>query len=275
MCQLGSGTGISVRNILNWQLGCLVFISIVAMGALLDSWPAYSHWRELQAMLLVKEQTLMTLQAREHRQAAALSLTPRIPASLLSMMTAMARDQGMNLLSFVHATDEIERDLFREHAVCVLSGTYREAMSTLLALTRASAGIVLRDFSLHVSDQGEYILQVDVMLRSAAALQTASEHVDGLNNPFCAGDDERMASRTDTAALYKDSVRSMQMLAYLQQGHNRIAWLRLTDGQLVQVQRGAVIGREQAAVDMINPAGLRLIATDGRDYQIARVGAVN
>jgi hypothetical protein len=149
-------------------------------------------------------------------------------------------------------------------------------MTMMHVLSAAASAVLLRDFTLQLSDQGDYRLQAEVLLSSRVMHQQAKEKIDRLNNPFCAGDDGLPVNQQEELAVLRaDAISGMQMLAYLSQGVERIAWLRLSDGHLVSVQRGAVIGRERAVVKMIEQTGVILIDAAGRRYRIRRPGEMN
>lgn len=262
-----------MRKIADWQAGCVIFVCIVAAGILLDSWPRYHDCREAAAMIPVKEKTLLLLQSREHVAAAAIPLIRHTPSSLLQLITGIGHDSGIHLMSFRHAPIEAGRGFFRDHAACTFSGTYQQVVVTMLALADAANGLLLRDFTLQLSDQGDYLLNVDVFLTHAESRRQVKEQINKLDNPFCAGDDGRpMNQAEDAAALRSDTVGTMQMLAYLRQGTETVAWLRLSSGHLVQIQRGEIIGAEQAVVEAVDQTGVSLMSAAGRRYHIRRAG---
>lgn len=257
----------------HWRYASLVFAFVLAAGMLVDGWPIYQSCRRKQ-----REESVLIKQLHEIQQTVslpALHVNHVKNVSLLKVMTDIAHVTGARLISMKQLSFENEKEVVSDRVSCVLNGSYHEILGVMTTLVNQSSGLLMRDFSITLIEQGDFTLQIDISMLNTYQV-SYSYTATALPNPFCAGVDGQPKDKgSDWRRLRSVPVGLLQMTGYVKQGQRAVAWIRLPEGDVVQIERGDVIGREQASVSSITRNQVALMSAERKVMRILPIGGAH
>ncbi len=273
-----------------WRFAAIVCTLVATGGFLMDTWPLYQSAKQKQIEEAVLINRLRDLQRmteivklNQHPMPAfsETGVTSQVP--LLAVVTDAAHAVGAQLISMYQMPSDDEKGVFGARAKYVLNGTYQALMSVMMGLQGVSNHLLIRNFTIKMIEQGGYVLLLDVSLLNVgsvpslhAVIEKQHDAIRKLRNPFCAEDGVQAGSaQPDQARLQSVSVGSLQMAGYVHQGNQTAAWIRLPEGEIVQVVQGDVIGREQAQVNVIAQDRVMLMSAAGMSMRISSAGGAH
>ncbi|MFZ2314227.1 MAG: hypothetical protein WAW86_01035 [Gammaproteobacteria bacterium] len=231
------------------RYGVLFFSLLMMVAALLVVYfDILPHWQERLALqLLVQKKTSEFEQKKKQREQPLHLAANTEQKENISNLYFLMQQSGLQVKSLELAKKQEHKDAKLLHFSAEAAFSEVQALITVF---NQSSNFVLLDFSERILMADRHLFEGDVLLLDRPKKSMVGSELLNVS-PFC-------VSATDypVKSSLMPSVEGMQVVAYLQQGQKVQAVMRLVDGELLTIEEGQLLGKEQVRVVGIKHEGV-------------------
>ncbi len=185
----------------------------------------------------------------------------------VSALVNLAHINGLSIQAIkVVSTDEARMIHF------IVQGQFQSLYSFIFTLEREANLAEIQHFSCGLTQQQQLQMQADILLHNSVtpSFTTTRSHSLKIDNPFCASTHiNGWAQGFSLTQMQSTSIRLMKMVGYLHQEQRTQALILLPNTDLVAIQKGSILGKEQATVTDIQPNLIKVELQNKSQYRIS------
>lgn len=254
-----------------WLIALTLSGVIVALGFVYFIQPGQKRLAELRVQALRLTSQLAAIKTFNTASSDSL-VPPSTQADRVAMLSWFAHQQGLFIQSMDYLAAQQSYAADTELIRLNLQGSWPALASFLFALNRQPS-MPIRDFAFTLLDQQALRLSVELyLLKNQWPLPPLQKNIVPKQTLFCPGL-QGLASNSSadtfiqTASVTLDRIK---MLGYLQQGARRVALVLLPNNEVVSVEQGSLLGREQGLVTLVSTDHLLITLPDKKQQEIRR-----
>jgi Tfp pilus assembly protein PilO len=172
-----------------------------------------------------------------------------LETDFLSNVWYSADQSGLTIKSSTYSTAEsnLKAEDLAMHVVA--EGNFQQLTTFLFALNQKTYTVLITDLLCKAKQQSLTIVMDIILVKMILPDSKDDKPPSQILNPFCLPEGMQVKSNADSLKI--TPLIQIKMVGHLQQGKRQYALLLLPDNNLISVQPGLVIGKEQAVITQI------------------------
>ncbi len=221
-----------------WQYSFIIILLISSLAYFADLRLLYDQVNHLHA----EEKKLReALTSKPQSNSLVKSSTLIKPRNTLSQLMIGIGMSGLSMQAIDISV--LQQDGWREVKLN-MQGRFQQLLNFFSIISKNAMPIRIQNFSSKWMQKEQILFSIDVLLRDLMQeklMQLVMEQTE--INPFC-----RQRILSAPSDVHRESLYSLKMLGFMQQGKHHRALLQLPDHHVISVKEGEILGKEGAQI---------------------------